>query len=233
MQAMRRWQQDMPVWGHATNKVCNHLLARCWSLTTSRQDKILERLEEIMKAVFHEVNVVSRTLTGTSIRLQELVAPRLLLPKPLEISQETHEKLFSFKRLQELSEAYIRNGHVLCPIFDAPRKMCDEFIKEYSDAATVRRRSIMPYLHNANVLLFLALGSFTSISDGSRDPSNLLGMAYYSYAHGILARERGEYSVAVAQTMTLAALYFNHSGMLRQSWTNISCAYGIFMDLGY
>ena len=57
-------------------------------------------------------------------------------------------------------------------------------------------------------------------------------MAYYSYAQGILARKREEYSTAVAQTMTLAALYTNQIGMLPESWANISFAYRMYMDYG-
>jgi hypothetical protein len=58
-------------------------------------------------------------------------------------------------------------------------------------------------------------------------------MTYYSYAQGILECERGAFSVALAQTMTLAALYTNQFGMLHESWENIRFAYSIFMDLGH
>ncbi|CAN9241053.1 unnamed protein product [Alternaria alternata] len=83
--------------------------------------------------------------------------------------------------------------------------MCDDFIEEYGDNAAIPR-SIMPCLQNANALLLLALGSCKSISDGTERP----GMAYYSYAKDILACKREEMSFALAQTMTLAALYTNH-----------------------
>ena len=135
---------------------------------------------------------------------------------------------FSSSRLRELSKAYIEDVHVLHPMFKKPWKMCEEFIENYSDSVATTR-SIIPSLGNATVLLLLALGSCKSISDGTELP----GMAYYSYAKDILACKREEMSFALAQTMTLAALYTNQFGMLRESWMNISCAYRIYMDLGY
>jgi hypothetical protein len=152
---------------------------------------------------------------------------------PIPVDQETRTTLFSSKKLRELSEAYVQYGHVLHPIFDAPRKMCDDFIEEYSDTAAVRRDSITPCLRNANTLLFLALGSCGSIRDRSGNSSVFPGMAYYSHAQGILELEREANSIALAQTMTLAALYTNQSGMLHKSWKNIHFAYRKFMDLGY
>jgi hypothetical protein len=176
------------------------------------------------KQTLHEVRELSRNLGRLPI-------PGSSHFKSLEVNQEPRTTLFSPKKLRELSEAYIRNVHVLHPMFDAPRNMCDAFIKEYSDTAVVGRDFITPCLGNANVLLFLALGSCGSIRDRSGQSSIPPGMAYYSYAQGILEREA--YSVALAQTMTLAALYTNQFGMFRESWKSISCAYGIHMVLGH
>ncbi|KAF1354408.1 hypothetical protein EJ07DRAFT_168352 [Lizonia empirigonia] len=57
-------------------------------------------------------------------------------------------------------------------------------------------------------------------------------MEYYSHAQYIVARRREEYSIALAQTMTLAALYTNQIARLRESWADISLAYRIYMDYG-
>ena len=111
--------------------------------------------------------------------------------------------------------------------------MCDSFIEEYSNTAAVRKHSIVPSLRNAIVRLFLAIGSCKLAREGPKHFCNVPGMEYYFRAQNVLALTRKEYTIALAQAMTLAALYTNQFGMLRESWVNISCAYRIYMDLGY
>ena len=160
-------------------------------------------------------------------------SPDALHSTSLHIDTKTRTTLFLSTTLHELFKAYIAHVHVLHPIVDGARKIYDDFIKEYSDTAAIRRDSITPHLRNANVLLFLALGSLGLIGDRPGYPSTPQGMAYYHYVQGILEYKPEEHTAALAQTMTLAALYTNQLGRLQESWDNIRVAHRIYMRLGY
>jgi hypothetical protein len=229
LQAMFRKQQEVRVRRGTSSKVCCYYPSHDLPLTIPRNDRDLKNIVRTTTETLREVCALVPQQKEPSRSLGRLLITGSLHLKSLEVDQETHKTLFSSPKLRELSEAYIGNVHILNPMFNAPRKMCDDFIEEYSDTAAERRDSITPCLHNANVLLFLALGICVTIRDGSRPP----GMEYYSYAQGILAHEQEANSVALAQTMTLAALYTNQVGRLCESWKNIDCAYRIYMDLGY
>lgn len=233
LQAMFRKQQEVRVRKGTSSKVCCYYPSHGLPLTIPRNDRDLKKIVRTTTETLREVRALVLQQKEPSRSLGGLLITGSLHLKSLEVDQETHKTLFSSPKLRELSEAYIGNVHILNPMFNAPRKMCDDFIEEYSDTAAERRDSITPCLHNANVLLFLALGICVTIRDGSRHPGILPGMEYYSYAQGILAREREANSVALAQTMTLAALYTNQVGRLCESWKNIGCAYRIYMDLGH
>lgn len=230
---MFRKQQGVRVREGTSSKVCCYYPSHGLPLTILRNNQDLKNIVRTTTETLCEVRALALQRKEPSRSLGQLLIAGSLHLKSLEVDQETQKTLFSSQKLRELSEAYIGKVHILHPMFDAPRKMCDGFIEEYSDTATERRDSITPCLHNANILLLLALGSCGSIRDGSRHPGVLPGMEYYSYAQGILAREREANSVALAQTMTLAALYTSQFGMLCESSENIGCAYRIYMDLGH
>jgi hypothetical protein len=199
-------------------------------LTISREERGLKTVTEIATETLRVVRAIAVNLEGPSRSLGGLPVAGPLRHQSLEVSQQTHTEFFSSQKLRELSEAYIQNVHILHPMFDAPEKMCHVFIEQYGDNAAIPG-SVIPSLRNANVLLLLALGSFKSISDDTKCSSTIPGMVYYSYVQGILARKCEENSFALAQTKTLAALYNNQIGMLRESWGNISCAHRIYKNL--
>ncbi|KAG9186456.1 hypothetical protein G6011_09564 [Alternaria panax] len=202
--------------GSSPCKQCSENNKKCEyeKVPPARNDRDLKNIVRTTTETLREVRALALQQKEPSRSLGGLLVTGSLHLKSLEVDQETHKTLFSSPKLRELSEAYIGNVHILNPMFNAPRKMCDDFIEEYSDTAAERRDSITPCLHNANVLLFLALGICVTIRDGSRHPGILPGMEYYSYAQGILAREWEANSVALAQTITLAALYTNQVGRL-------------------
>ena len=152
--------------------------------------------------------------------------------KSLEISRENPAELFSSQKLHELCVSYMENVHVLHPVLDRPWEMCETFIEEYGDTATTRKDLIMPSLHNAKVLLFLALGSFKQFNGGPIPFGIIPGMAYYTLAQVILTKKREEHNNSLALAMTLAALYTNQTGQLGESWKDVICAYRIYTSHG-
>ena len=200
-------------------------------LTLIRHEESLKSLVAIAEAVLKEVHNISARLPLTISNLPDHSIDSSQY-KSLEISRENPAELFSSQKLRELCVSYMENVHVLHPIFDRPREMCEAFIEEYGDTATARKDWIIPSLHDAKVLLFLALGSCKQFSGGPMPSGIIPGMAYYSCAQVIIAKKREEHSTCLAQAMTLAALYNNQIGKLGESWVDIICAYRIYTNHG-
>jgi hypothetical protein len=140
----------------------------------------------------------------------------------------------------KLLESYVGTIHILHPILAEPRVMFERFNSHYSstaDGIDVALGDIMVSAENAVVLLMFALGEVCAY-DGSlaatqdsktfeADPTGhiLPGMVYFSRAAAMLGMMIGEYTLAHAQAMILAALFLNQCARPVESaaWTSNAC----------
>ena len=98
----------------------NHHIIYSLLLTLPKRDQSLENLDKKVAETLHTVRAIATyiKIRPTSLSRLSVASPSQL--KPLRVSQEIYVESFSSSRLRELSKAYIKDVHVLHPMFEKP-----------------------------------------------------------------------------------------------------------------
>jgi hypothetical protein len=95
----------------------DHHLINSSLLIVPRRDQSLHNLDKNLAETLRAVRAIAIHIKVPSTSLKRLFVAGSSRPKPLRVSKDIHVESFSSLRLRELTKAYIKDMHVLHPIF--------------------------------------------------------------------------------------------------------------------